>query len=100
MTLPGVLLGIVISSLAGLVYHLIRGGSFRRLLLYVITSWIAFFAGHFLGALIGWTTLRVGSLNLLPALLSSVLVLILADIMAGPRGRPARKTRSTTRRDR
>ncbi len=100
MTVPGALLGLVVSSVVGLLYHLVRGGGYKRLLLYVTCSWIAFFAGHWLGALIGWTSLRWGSLNMLPALFATVLVLILADIMAGPRIRSARKTRKTTRRDR
>ena len=100
MTLPGALLGLVIASLAGLLYHLLRGGSLGRLLLFVISAWIAFFAGHWIGGLLNWTSWRLGTLNLFPALLSTMIILILADIMAGPRARPAVKSIKTTRRDR
>jgi len=99
MTLPGALLGLLIASGAGLAYHLLRGGGFGRLLLYLLCSWPAFFAGHWLGALLDWTSWRLGSLNLLPALLMTGIVLILAEIMAGPRGKPRRKPRKPPRLD-
>ena len=100
MTLPGAFLALLLASLAGLLYHLLRGGGFRRLLLYVLSSWFAFFAGHWLGTLLNWNSWRWGSLNVLPALLSTILVLILADVFAGPRARPRRKSRKPTRNDR
>jgi hypothetical protein len=100
MTLPGVLLSILIASVVGLLYHLVRGGSIHRLVLYLICAWIAFFAGHFLGDSFDWTAWRWGSLNMLPSLLLTVLALILADILAGPRKGPRRKTRKTPRQRR
>lgn len=100
MTLPGALLGLIIASLVGLLYHLLRGGSLGRLLLYIVSACIAFFAGHWLGDLINWTSWRLGTLNLLPALLATVIILVLADILAGPRSRHAVKSRKPPRRDR
>jgi uncharacterized membrane protein len=100
MTLPGVLMGLVTASILGLVYHLIRGGSIRRLVLYCICAWIAFFIGHWLGATLNWTYWRWGSLNMLPALLTTVLSLVVADFLAGPRKRSTRKQRKSPRRRR
>lgn len=91
MTLPGALLAFLIASILALGYHLVRGGSFGRLVLYFISAWIAFFIGHWLGAILNWTYLRWGSLNMLPALLTTMLALVIADILAGPR-KGSRKT--------
>ena len=49
MTLPGYLLGFVIASLLGVLFHLWRGGHIGHLLLFVILSWAGFWAGHFIG---------------------------------------------------
>ncbi|HEY70276.1 MAG TPA: hypothetical protein G4O08_06815 [Anaerolineae bacterium] len=93
MTLHGALISFVIASAIGLSYHLLRGGGFRRLLLYLIVSWIAFFAGHGMGSLMQWDSLRLGSLNLLPAALMAVVSLVLAEILAGPRPQARRSPR-------
>ena len=42
MTLPGILIGIVISSLYGSAFHLLRGGGLGRVLLYIIMAWVGF----------------------------------------------------------
>jgi uncharacterized membrane protein len=97
MTFPGVLLAILIASVIGVLYHLVRGGSLQRLVLYLISAWIAFFTGHFLGSSLDWTTWRWGSLNMLPSLLVTVLALILADVLAGPRKGSRRKIRKSPR---
>ena len=93
MTLHGALIAFVIASAFGLTYHLLRGGGLRRLLLYLIVAWVAFFAGHGIGGLMQWHSLRLGSLNLLPAALTAVVSLILAEILAGPRPQARRSTR-------
>jgi hypothetical protein len=64
MTLPSILIGIVISSLYGAAFHLYRGGSLGRLLLYIILAWIGFWIGHILGAALGFTFFNLGPLNL------------------------------------
>ena len=94
MTTQSAFLGLLIATLCGLLYHLIRGGGLSRLGLYVVTAWVAFFTGHLVGNWLRWTALRVGPLNLLPALVATVLGLIAANVLAGsehfdsgPRGR-------------
>jgi hypothetical protein len=76
MTLPSLIFGIVLSSLYGAAFHLIRGGSFGRLLLYLILAWSGFWVGHFLAEQLGWNFASVGSLNLGMASIVSILFLI------------------------
>lgn len=64
MTLPSLLIGIVISSLYGTVFHLYRGGGFGRLLLYLVLAWIGFWLGHLLGNNTGWIFFSLGPLHL------------------------------------
>ncbi len=82
MTLQGALLGLLIATACGLLYHLIRGGPLRRMAAYVVTAWISFFSGHLVGGWVGLTAPRLGTLNLLPALVATTLGLIGTDFLA------------------
>ncbi|MCA1953577.1 MAG: hypothetical protein LDL12_00345 [Anaerolinea sp.] len=64
MTLPAVVLGLVIGSFLGILYHLWRGGEIWRLLLYMALGCLGFWVGHFLGAALGWTFAAYGPLNI------------------------------------
>ena len=75
MTLPSVLIGIVISSLYGTIFHLYRGGGFGRLLFYLVMAWIGFWLGHLLGYKLGWSLFNLGPLHLGMATIGSVLTL-------------------------
>lgn len=83
MTTQSLLFGWLIATGCGLVYHLVRGGRLRRLALYLSAAWVTFFLGHWVGGALGWTSLRVGPLNLLPALMATVLGLVAADVLLG-----------------
>lgn len=97
MTVPGIYFSLLISAGLGLVFHLIRGGSLSRLLLYLAAAWIAFMAGHFVAEWLDWNFIRVGSINLFAAVLAAVIGLLAAGLLAGPersrgrRSRPRRK---------
>lgn len=91
MTIPSLLLGLVIASACGFLFHLIRGGRLSRLLLYFITAIGAFFIGHFISELLDWRLMRVGTLNLFPALLATIIGLISASVLAGPESSHQRK---------
>ena len=84
MTLPAAFFGWLLATVMGLVYHLVRGGSLGRLLLYLLTAWVTFFLGHFVSQWTGWHAGRVGPLNLAPALAAAIIGLISADFLAGP----------------
>jgi len=75
MTLPSFLLGIVISSLYGAIFHLWRGGGLGRLILYIILAWIGFWIGHFVGNALNWTFFSLGPLRLGTATLGTLIFL-------------------------
>jgi uncharacterized membrane protein YeaQ/YmgE (transglycosylase-associated protein family) len=91
MTLPGLMLAFLLATACGLAFHLLRGGSLYRLAQYVFAGWVCFFAGHFLAEAFGWRFGRLGSLNLLPALVATVLGLVALSFLA----RPEASARST-----
>lgn len=75
MTIPALIYAFIISSLTGLLFHLMRGGSLLRLLLYLFLSWSGFAAGHLFGTSRGWVLFPFGPLNLGMALIGSLLFL-------------------------
>ncbi len=79
MTLPALFFGLLLSSLYGAAFHLWKGGSLKKLLLFTIFAWVGFWAGHLLGSKLGWTFLAVGPLNAGMATLGSVLVLFVGN---------------------
>ena len=84
MTFQGFILGLTIASASAFLFHILRGGNLKRLAIYLAAAWIGFFAGHLLGELTNWNLLRVGSLNLFPALLGTLLSLVLTAILIKP----------------
>jgi len=74
----GLVLGFLLSTIYGAVFHLIIGGPPRKLLLYVLASWVGFAVGHFLGDLLGIELLKLGAIHLLAASVGSWLTLILS----------------------
>jgi len=98
MTLPSALLALLIATACGLAFHLVRGGSLYRMAQYVFAAWVCFFAGHGLAEAFAWRFGRLGSLNLLAALLATALGLIALSFLARPesskqpRDKPGRPT--------
>jgi hypothetical protein len=86
MTLQSILLGFLIATACGLLFHVLRGGPLSRIALYVVAAWIAFWAGQILSWLTGWTWGRLGTLNLVPALAATLLGLLAASLLAGSPG--------------
>lgn len=79
MTLPTILLGLLIALSYGAFYHLIRGGSFWRLLLYLGLSVLGFAAGHIVGLWREWRLFPLGPLNLGLSTIGSMVILLLGD---------------------
>ena len=46
MPLPTILLGIVLSTLYGAAFHVLRGGSMAELLFYLLLAWAGFWIGN------------------------------------------------------
>ncbi len=77
MTLPALLLGIIISTLYGAIFHLWRGGSLGRLFLYECLSWIGFWIGQIIAEKLSWQFFSLGPLHLgLATLLSWIFLFI------------------------
>jgi hypothetical protein len=79
MTLPTLLLALLIALFYGTFYHLLRGGSFWRLMFYLGLSLFGFGMGHLVGIWRGWVFLPIGEMNLGLCSIGSLLFLILGD---------------------
>jgi hypothetical protein len=79
MTIPSMIFALLIASLYGVLYHLVRDGGLGRLLLFLIFGWAGFALGHLLGIWQGWALLPVGELNLGLSTLGSLILLVLVD---------------------
>lgn len=77
MTIPGFLFGVLVSTLYGAGFHLWRGGSLGKLVLYTLLGWFGFWMGHIVGNLLDWSFARVGPLNFGAATVSSILFLFI-----------------------
>jgi hypothetical protein len=80
MPLPSILLGVVLSTLYGGLFHFVRGGSFGKLLVDLALAWAGFWAGIWFGGYMGWTVWPVGVLNVGMGTAGSVVLLVLADL--------------------
>ena len=79
MTIPTLVFALLIASLYGALYHLIRGGGPGRLFLYLLFSWVGFALGHLVGIWQAWLLLPMGQLNLGMSTLGSLLLLVGGD---------------------
>lgn len=91
MTLPSLLFALLIALLYGALYHLLRDGSFLRLLLYFGLSILGFTIGHLIGLWRGWVFIPLGALNLGLSSLGSILVLLLGDWLTRIEGKERSK---------
>jgi uncharacterized membrane protein YeaQ/YmgE (transglycosylase-associated protein family) len=75
MSIPALLLGLILSTLYGALFHLWRGGNAGRLLLYLLLSWSGFWLGQLIGNLFNVTFDLVGLLHVVTATLGSLVFL-------------------------
>ncbi len=75
-TASGIVLGFLLATIYGAAFHLFVGGPPRRIILYVLASWIGFTIGHFVGDLLGIELLRLGAVHLFSASLGAWIALI------------------------
>lgn len=72
----GLILGFLVATAYGAGFHLILGGPARRIVLYVLSAWIGFTLGHFLGDLLNIAILKLGAVHLFSASLGAWIALI------------------------
>lgn len=82
----GLVLGFLLATAYGAAFHFIVGGQPRRIILYVLASWVGFALGHFIGDLIGIDVLQLGAVHLFTASLGSWLALILSWLLSDRAG--------------
>lgn len=75
-TAAGIVFGFLVATLYGAAFHLFVGGPPRRIILYILSSWIGFSIGHFVGDLLGIDLLKLGAVHLFTASLGSWIALI------------------------
>jgi hypothetical protein len=77
MTLSAYLISLVFAAILALLFHVIVGGRGWRILFFVFCSWIGFFLGNGIGAVVGWKWLNVGPIHSIPASLGAIGVMFL-----------------------
>lgn len=75
MSAATLLLGFIIAILLGALFHLWRGGSAGRLLLYLVLSITGFWIGQFAANFLNWNFDKLGQLHLGFSILGSLLIL-------------------------
>lgn len=79
MTLPALLLALLITLLCGALFHMLRGGSGWRLLLYLGLSTLGFALGQLLNMWLGWSLFMFGALDIGMGVIGSVAILMLGE---------------------
>lgn len=72
---PTALLAIILSTLYGAAFHLLVGGSARRLWLYLLAGWLGFALGHGFAVWLDIGFGRLGTLNVFTATLGGWIAL-------------------------
>jgi hypothetical protein len=84
LTIPGLLFGVLLSTLYGIGFFFLRGGRTNKFILYLLLAWFGFWIGHYLGDMLGWTFSSLGSLRLGMATLTSGLFLAIGNWLSPP----------------
>jgi hypothetical protein len=71
------ILGIILSTLYGAIFHFLRGGGSGRFILYLVLSWTGFLAGHYIAAFINISFDKLGELHIGFASLGSFIFLLI-----------------------
>ncbi len=82
-TASSIVLALLLATAYGTLFHLLIGGPARRLILYVVVSWLGFAVGHFMGNFLQIDWYKLGPLNLLSASIGSWIALFGSWWLAG-----------------
>jgi len=77
MNFPAILLGFILSSLIGLLFHLWKGGGLGKLIYFLILSWIGFLFGQFIANRYNVTFGNVGQVYIGTGILVSIIFLFI-----------------------
>ena len=84
MTFPAILFSIIMASLYGSIFHIIKGGNLFTLFIYVLVSNIGFFGGQYLAGLIGISLFPLGTINFGVGTISSIGILLIGGWVSRP----------------
>jgi hypothetical protein len=79
MTFPAIIFGFVLATIFGAVFHFWRGGSLKKLFLFIILAWLGFWVGHGIGTLLGLTFASTGPVNTGMAAIGSLVFLFIGE---------------------
>lgn len=83
MHLPTLLLGLILSTLYGALFHLIVGGNPLRLLFFIIAAWLGFWGGQWLANALQWSLVDVGELHIDAATFGSICGMLISFWLVG-----------------
>jgi len=75
MTFPAFVFGSICALLIGSLFHLLLGGNFKHLVLYLIVSWVGFWIGNYAGEQLSFQLFEVGLIDLGVASIGSLVLL-------------------------
>ncbi len=78
---PIYIFAFIIATMHGLGFHFLLGGDARRMVLFIVTSWLGFMLGQYIGGHIDIALLKIGVIHLLPASAGALALLIFAHIL-------------------
>ena len=78
----GLVLSFFLATAYGAGFHFLLGGPARRILLYVLSAWLGFTLGHFLGDVLNIELLMLGAIHLFSASLGAWIALIASWLLA------------------
>jgi hypothetical protein len=84
----------ILATLFGAAFHVILGGDARRLVLFLLTSWIGFALGQFVGVTFAIDLFAIGTLRVVSASLGSILALVAISFLTSRRMRKRTTARS------
>ena len=81
MPSPIFVFAFVIATMYGLGFHVVMGGDARRMVLFIVTSWLGFLLGQYIGGRLDIALLKIGIIHLLPASIGALALLVFAQIL-------------------
>lgn len=83
MQSPSFLLGLILSTLYGAIFHLIVGGNPLRFLFFILMGWLGFWGAQWLADALQWSIVDIGELHLDAATFGSICAMVFGFWLIG-----------------
>ena len=77
MTIPAFVLGALLATLYGALFHLWRGGGPGKLMLFILLGWVGFWGGHTIANILSISIGAYGPLKIGMATIGSITIMLL-----------------------